>query len=69
MNKRKYKKHCKKQNLFATSFVSSYKELKRFDRQYHEYDVSMRRRPYDHVWDMYLDDFENDEVDVNASGG
>ena len=60
MNKRKAKKLRKKQDMFVTSFVSSYRELKKIDRDYHEYVISdKRRRPYDHIWDMYLDEFED----------
>jgi hypothetical protein len=56
MNKRQYKKLKKKQNLFAVSFVSSYQELKKFDRSYHEYTVSIRRiKPEDRI--VYLEDF------------
>ena len=60
MNKRKRKKQQKKQEIFLVSWVNSYKELKKLDREYHEYIVSMRRkRPYDNIWDMYLDEFED----------
>jgi len=60
MNKRKRKKNQKKQEMFIASWVNSYKELKKLDRSYHEYVVSMRRkRPYDHIWDMYFDEFED----------
>ena len=59
MNKRKRKKNQKKKEIFIASFVSSYKDLKRVDRSRHEYEVSMRRRPYDSLWDMYLDEFED----------
>lgn len=60
MNKRQRKKNDKKQELFAISFVNSYKELKQIERQEHEWWVSERRkRQYNHVWDVYLDDFED----------
>lgn len=62
MNKRQRKKNQKKQEMFATAFVNSYKELKKFDRMYHEYVVSMKRkRPYNHIWDMYYDEFDDYE--------
>ena len=44
MNKRKAKKHKKKMELFAISFVSSYKELKAIDRSYHEYVLTCKRK-------------------------
>jgi hypothetical protein len=44
MNKRKAKKHKKKMELFAISFVSSYKELKAIDRSYHEYVLMCKRK-------------------------
>ena len=44
MNKRKAKKLKKKMELFAISFVSSYKELKALDRSYHEYVLSCKRK-------------------------
>ena len=62
MNKRQRKKNHKKEEIFIASFVSSYKDLKRVDRARHEYEVSMRRRPYDSIWDMYLDEFEDMEA-------
>ena len=65
MNKRQRKKEQKKQNMFESAFVSSYNELRRIKRSYHEYIISHnRKRPYDHIWDMYYDEFEDfkDEV-------
>ena len=59
MNKRQRKKKQRKEDMFAASFVSSYKELRKLDRQYQEYYVQMMRRPYDHVFDMYYDEFED----------
>ena len=60
MNKRQRKKNQKKQNMFITSWVNSYKELRELDRKYHEYVVDMKRKkPYDHIWDMYYDEFED----------
>jgi hypothetical protein len=44
MNKRKAKKHKKKMELFAISFVSSYKELKAIDRSYYEYVLMCKRK-------------------------
>ena len=57
MNKRKRKKMQKKQEMFLVSWVSSYKELKKIDRSYHEYVVSMKRKKYD-------DDLINRIVDI-----
>ena len=67
MNKRQRKKEQKKQDMFAASFVSSYKELRQIERSYHEYIISHnRKRPYDHIWDMYYDEFEDlDEQEVS----
>lgn len=63
MNKRQRKKNHKKEEIFIASFVSSYKDLKRVDRSRHEYEVSMRRkRPYDNIWDMYLEECEDMEA-------
>ena len=66
MNKRQRKKEQKKQDMFAAAFVSSYRELKQLDRDYHEYILSYnRKRPYDNIWDMYYDEFEDlDEQEV-----
>ena len=62
MNKRQRKKEQKKQNIFTAAFVSSYKELRQIERSYHEYIISHnRKRPYDHIWDMYYDEFEDFE--------
>ena len=47
MNKRKRKKMQKKQEMFIASWVNSYKELKKLDREYHEYEVSMKRKKND----------------------
>ena len=44
MNKRKQKKRNKKLELFAISFVSSYRELKEQDRSYREYVLREQRR-------------------------
>ena len=56
MNKRQRKKNQKKQEMFLVSWVHSYKELKKFDRMYHEYEVSSRRRMrnYDADWLNHL---------------
>lgn len=60
MNKRQRKKNEKKQEMFIASWVSSYKELKKLDRMFHEYEVSLRKqRPYGHIWDMYFDEFDD----------
>ncbi len=62
MNKRQRKKEQKKREMFTASFVSSYRELRELERSYHEYMVAYNRRPYDHIWDMYYDEFEDYEV-------
>lgn len=67
MNKRQKKKHQKKQDMFISAWVSSYKELKKLDRMLHEYEVSLRKqRPYDHIWDMYFDEFETFVDEFNS---
>ena len=43
MNKRQAKKVALKHEMFISSFVSSYKELKEIDRSYHEYVISHKR--------------------------
>lgn len=56
MNKRKRKKMQKKQEIFIASWANSYRELKKLDREYHEYVVSDRRKkPCDNMY------FENDD--------
>jgi hypothetical protein len=53
MNKRQAKKHKKKMELFAVSFVSPYKELKEFDRSYHEFVLMCnRKKKRRHVFDL-----------------
>ena len=44
MNRRKKKKLRKKQELFAISFASSYREVKELDRSYHEFCLMSQRR-------------------------
>lgn len=44
MNRRKKKKLRKKQELFAISFASSYREVKELDRSYHEFVLMSERR-------------------------
>ncbi len=44
MNRRKKKKLRKKQELFAISFASSYREVKELDRAYHEFCLMSQRR-------------------------
>lgn len=61
MNKRQSKKYNKKMELFAVSFVSSYKELKQLDRSYHEYVLNCERmKRSGHTFDIpegwYLND-------------
>ena len=61
MNKRKKKKLKKKQELFAISFASSYREVKELDRSYHEFCLMSRRRQ--RVGHYLLDNIEwNDET-------
>ena len=43
MNKRQAKKHNKKLDEFALSFAASYKEVKEFDRAYHEFVLQSHR--------------------------
>lgn len=43
MNRRKKKKLRKKQELFAISFASSYREVKELDRSYHEFVLKSQR--------------------------
>lgn len=58
MNKRQWKKKKKKEDLFVASFVSSYKELKKLDRDYHEYVVSAKRIKFDKDWfDKLVENF------------
>ena len=60
MNKRQKKKNRKKQEMFAILFVSSYREWRQEERWYHQYCLEMnRKRPYDYIWDMYVDEFED----------
>lgn len=44
MNKRQRKKNKKKQFMFAVSFVSSYRELKKINRSYHQFVISNKRK-------------------------
>lgn len=60
MNKRQWKKKKKKEEMFVASWVSSYKELKKFDREYHEYVVSAKRQKYDEEWFDRVVDVWND---------
>ena len=56
MNKRQTKKHKKKMELFAISFVSSYRELKELDRSYHEFVLGCnRKKKCGHILDLSLD--------------
>jgi hypothetical protein len=56
MNKRQWKKHKKKTEIFITSFVSSYKELKEFDRSYHEFVLLCNRmKKCGHVFDLNME--------------
>lgn len=53
MNKRQAKKNKKKMELFAVSFVSSYKELKQIDRSYHRFVLNCNRmRRCGHTFDI-----------------
>lgn len=60
MNKRQWKKKKKKEEMFVASWVCSYKELKKFDREYHEYVVSTKRQKYDKEWFDRVVDVWND---------
>ena len=56
MNKRQWKKHKKKTEIFITSFVSSYRELKEFDRSYHEFVLACNRmKKCGHVFDLNIE--------------
>ena len=61
MNKRKKKKLRKKQELFAISFASSYREVKELDRSYHEFCLMSQRRQ--RAGHYLLDDIEWDNDD------
>jgi len=43
MNKRLKKKKQKEKDLFVSSFVSSYKEYKQFERRYYEYYIQSKK--------------------------
>ena len=58
MNRRKKKKLRKKQELFAISFASSYREVKELDRSYHEFCLMSQRRQ--RAGHYLLDDLEWD---------
>lgn len=60
MNKRKAKKLRKKQDMFVTSFASSYREVREHDRAYHEFVVADKRRCKEECFDS--GDFFFDEV-------
>ena len=55
MNKRQRKKNKKKQEMFIASWVNSYKELKKFDRSYHEFVISAKhmKNGDDWFWNEY----------------
>lgn len=65
MNKRKAKKMRKKQDMFAMTFATSYREVREFDRSYHEFMIADRRRCKEECWDSGIDFFDEefDEVD------
>ena len=44
MNKRLKKKKQKEKGLFVSSFVSSYKEYKQFERRYYEYYIQSKKQ-------------------------
>ena len=46
MNKRQKKKLKIKRKMFTISFCNSYTDLRRLDREYHEYVVKSKRRPF-----------------------
>lgn len=56
MNKRQRKKKQKKEELFISSFVSSYRELSKEDRWYHEWMINNKRKrqitPAVENWEM-----------------
>ncbi len=56
MNKRQKKKHKKKMEMFATSFASSYREVKELDRSYHEFVLLCKRmKRCGHIFDLPTD--------------
>ena len=57
MNKRQRKKNKKKQFMFTVSFVSSYKELKKINRSYHQFVISDKRKSANN--DSIIDEFNS----------
>lgn len=56
MNKRQWKKHKKKMEVFTMSCVSSYKELKELDRSYHEFVLLCNRmKKCGHIFDLNIE--------------
>lgn len=61
MNKRQRKKNEKKRMEFEDCYVSSYRELRELDRNYHEFQIYCNRmnrnkeRRYDYILGIYLD--------------
>ena len=56
MNKRQWKKHKKKIEMFTASFVRSYRELRELDRSYHEFKLSCdRMKKCGHIWDFKIE--------------
>lgn len=66
MNKRKAKKLRKKQDMFATSFATSYREVREFDRSYHEFVIADRRSRKEECYDFDVDDFEWEKECTNS---
>lgn len=46
MNKRQKKKLKKQNNLFIINWLSIYKELKEFDKDYHRYLLEVKQKSY-----------------------
>ena len=63
MNKRQKKKNKKKQEMFITSFVTSYRELKAFERSYRAWvNAAYKRdiRKYGILMSNYWEENEDD---------
>lgn len=66
MNKRKAKKLRKKQDMFAMTFATSYREVREFDRSYHEFVIADRRSRKEECYDFDVDDFEWEKECTNS---
>ena len=56
MNKRQWKKHKKKMEMFTVSFTSSYRELRELCRSYHEFILMCdRMKKCGHIFDLKIE--------------